>query len=306
MLKKFNILLTLFFIANLNSLVAQDLLDKHEAIKIALENNFDIRGADNTVRTARNNASILNSAYLPSLNASGAANFSNTNTETTYNDGRVIKSDGVKTLRYNASIGLNYTIFDGFGRESTYQQLKETYNLSELQARSVIENTVVNLFVAYYEIARLSENELNQKQTLDISRDRLLRVKYSADYGQKTKLDVLNAEVDYNTDSINYLTIVQLLENEKRNLNLLLGRDIEMKYSVDTTVTYAENLLFTTLKEKSETNNINVLLAQSNMRNAGYSIRSINATRIPKLGLTASYGTTYSDLGITSFADKQG
>ena len=32
-------------------------------------------------------------------------------------------------------LGLNYTLFDGFGRSYNYKKLKETYNLSELEAK---------------------------------------------------------------------------------------------------------------------------------------------------------------------------
>ena len=297
----------IIFIAVFTTTVAlsQDQLDKNEAVKIALENNFDIRTADNNVAIARNNASLKNSNYLPSVSASGAATYSRSDTETTLQDGTVRAIDGVDTYRYNASIGLNYTLFDGFGREFLYRSLKENYNISELQARSVIEIALVNIFAAYYEVARLTENEITQQQTLDISRERLQRSKYGFDYGQSTQLDVLNAEVDYNTDSINYLTIRQQLENEKRNLNLLLGRDIEIVYSVDTALVYATDLIFEVIKEKSTSNNVSILLSQGSLRNAEYNIKSTSSSRIPKLGLNASYGGQLNDLGPTSFADKQ-
>ena len=284
---------------------SQTVLNKSNAVQIALENNFDIRIADNNVDAARNNASIKNSNYLPSVSASGTANFAWSDTETTLQDGSIRAVDGVSTQRYNANIGLNYTIFDGFGRENLYNSLKENYNLSELQARSVIENSLVNIFAGYYEVARLTENEINQQQTLNISRERLQRAKYGFEYGQSTQLDVLNAEVDYNSDSINYLTIVQQLENQKRNLNLLLGRDVEIKYLIDTTLTYAENLDLESIKEKAVLNNVNILLAEANLRDSEYQIKAISAARIPKIGLTAAYGATLNQLGPTSFADKQ-
>jgi outer membrane protein len=296
---------TLVLLIGWVSAQAQELLDKEEAVKIALENNFDIRTADNNVLVAKNNANIKNSQYLPSVNASTSANFSLSDSKTTLQDGNVRDANGVQTSRYNASVGLNYTLFDGFGREYVYKSLKENYNISELQARSVIELSLVNIFAVYYEVARLTENELNQQQTLDISRERLLRAKYSFDYGQNTQLDVLNAEVDYNSDSITYLTIVQQLQNEKRNLNLLMGRDVEIKYAVDTSITYAEDIQFNEIKEKADINNVNILLNQSGLRNAEYFIKSTSSASIPKLGLSANYGASLSDLGPTSFADKQ-
>ena len=294
----------LFLLTPLFSL-AQETLSKQKAVEIALENNFDIRTADNDVQVAKNNANIKNSQYLPSISVGGGATFSVADTENTLHDGSVNNTKGVKTARYNASLGLNYTIFDGLGRENIYKSLKESYNISELQARSVIEFALMDIFSVYYEIARLTENELNQRQTLDISGERLLRAKYSYEYGQNTQLDVLNAEVDYNSDSITYLTIVQQLENEKRNLNLLMGRDVELRYAIDTAITYAENLEFIEIKEKAGINNVNILLNQGGLRNAEYFIKSTNAGSIPKIGLTASYAGSYNDLGVTSPFDRQ-
>lgn len=287
------------------SIQAQTLLEKQEAVKIALENNFDIRIADNNVAIAKNNASIQNSNYLPTIGATGNANFAMSDAKLTFQDGSVRETKGAETQRYNGNVNLTYILFNGFGRENIYRGLKENYNISELQARQVIETSLITIFSGYYEVARLTENEINQKQTLDISRERLLRAKYAYEYGQSTQLDVLNAEVDYNTDSINYLTIVQELENQKRNLNLLLGRDVNIEYAVDTSVNYVQNIDFTTLSEKAKINNVAVMLAQGNMRNAQYNIKSASAARIPSLALNANYSGTLNNLGPTSFADQQ-
>jgi len=136
-LHKVLIIPVVLIIVSINYSYAQEILGKSEAVQIALENNFDIRTADNNVQTAKNNASIKNSQYLPSVTAGGSANFSVSDTENTLHDGSVNSTNGVKTTRYNANVGLNYTLFDGFGREYIYKSLKESYNISELQARQV-------------------------------------------------------------------------------------------------------------------------------------------------------------------------
>mgnify|MGYP002713008485 CR=1 FL=1 len=286
-------------------LKGQDLLTKKEAVAVALEYNFDIKAANNNVKIAENNADIRNSGYLPSASASGSANYSITDSENTLQSGDVQSASGVNTTRLNASAGINYTLFDGFGREFSYRKLKETYRLTELQARLVIENSILNLFSVYYEIARLSQNLSTQKQSLNISRERLTRAKYSFDYGQNTQLDVLNAEVDYNSDSINYLTISQQLENEKRNLNLLLGRDVNTVFVVDTTLTYATGLERETLMEEARASNVNILQEQSALQNAEYDLRISGSAAIPKIGLSATYSWLHNDLGATSIFNKQ-
>ncbi|MCB0497153.1 MAG: TolC family protein [Cyclobacteriaceae bacterium] len=284
---------------------SQDLLTKKEAVSIALENNFDIRTADNNVSIAENNASIENSGYLPTLSANGNANYSRSDTKTTYPNDSVTDLKGAPIISYGASVGINYTLFDGTARGYAFKQLKENYRLSELQARLVIENSLLNLFNTYYGIARLTQNVTTQKQSLNISRERLTRARYSFDYGQNTQLDVLNAEVDYNTDSISYLTLTQQLENEKRNLNLLLGRDVNSSFSVDTTLVYASGLDKEELMDKARSSNVNILQEQSALQNAEYDLRITGARSIPKLGLSASYGLSYSDRGQTFFWNTQ-
>lgn len=271
-------------------LYAQEMLTKSDAVSIALENNFDIRAANNDLEISENSAKITNSGYLPNVSGTAGANYSRTNSDLTFNDGSSTTVDGAPSSGANAALNLDYTVFDGFGRKYDFRKLQENYNLSDLQARAVMENTLVNLFVSYYEIARLSENELNQKQTLDISRERWLRAKYSFEFGQNSQLDILNAEVDYNTDSINYLTIVQQLKNEKRNLNLLMGRDVSVTFDVDTLITFEENLDYEVLDAMAMQKNAALNIEQGLLRNSMYDIRVASSSMIPKIGLNSSYG----------------
>lgn len=300
-LKSVMFLLVLF---SISPLIAQELLQKKEAVTIAMENNFDIRLSNNNVDVAMNNASIENSRYLPSLSGTAGGSYSNTEGSVTQKSGVENDFENNETKRLNASIGLQYTIFDGFGRSNMYKKLKENYRISELQARQMVETTILNIFSSYYEVARLTQDVANQKQTLNISRIRLQRAQYNFDYGQGTRLDILNAEVDYNNDSITYLTNTQLLANEKRNLNLLLGRDVNIDFSVDTTLTYNDQLIYETLLIHSKENNVLLLQEESAMKNASYDIKSVGSNAIPKLNLNANYGWNENYLGATSFINK--
>ena len=181
---------------------AQEMLIKTEAVEIALENNYNIKIARNSVELASNNASILNSGYLPSVQGNAAINYSSGSSRAEFQDGSVRETDAAKSTAYSSSLGLNYTLFDGLGRKYNFARQKEFYSISELQMRQVIELNILDIFRAYYDVARLTPNVLNQTETLAISRRRLDRARYGYDYGQNTQLDVLNAEVDYNNDSI--------------------------------------------------------------------------------------------------------
>ncbi|MCF6360446.1 MAG: TolC family protein [Cyclobacteriaceae bacterium] len=300
-----NIILATVLFVGFTPSTAQEILTKTEAVALALEYNFDIRTANNNVAIAENNASVMNSGYLPSISGTGSASFSFSDVENTLQNGEVQSVDGVQSTRYNGSMSLSYTLFDGLGRAYNFQKLKDTYQLSELQARLVIENSLLNIFTAYYEVARLSQNIRTQRRSLDISGERLTRAKYSSDYGQNTQLDLLNAEVDYNNDSISYLTILQQLENQKRNLNLLIGRDVQTKFMVDTTITYTQGLHVITLLDDAKMTNINILQEQALLINTQHDERIAKSATIPKIGLTAAYNYSLNDFGATSFFDKQ-
>lgn len=268
---------------------AQDLLTKEKAVEIALENNYDIQVRKNNIETAKNNKSVYNSGYLPTVTANAGANYANSNTEIEFEDGTINSVTGAESDSYNASIGLNYTLFDGFNRKNTFKKLKESYNLTELQARQIIENTLITVYFAYYEVARLTENVTTQSEMLAISKQRLERANYSFEYGQSTKLEVLNAEVDVNNDSITILDVKRQLANAKRDLNVVLGRAVHTSVNVETGITYAIDLNLADLLEKAESNNANLLQTKKSMELGKLDIKINKSGWRPNVVLTSSY-----------------
>ncbi|WP_405205084.1 TolC family protein [Aquimarina sp. LLG6339-5] len=274
-------------------------LTKQEAIRLTLENNYGILIATNNIDVAKNNKGLLNSGYLPTLAANAGANYQETTSNTSF-PGAInpdtglpredIEIDGAETQRYNASLNFNYTLFDGLGRYYNYKRLKEQYNLTELQARETIENTMLQLFSVYYEIARLTENEQVLEETLRISKERVTRSTYQFEYGQNTKLNVLNAEVDVANDSINLLNTKQQLANTKRDLNVIVDNELEEQFTVDTIVKFISRLEIDSYLEKSVDNNVTLLQNESNIRISDYDIKVSKSGYLPTIGLTGSYG----------------
>lgn len=277
------------------------MLSKNEAVQLALENNYGIKIANNNLKIAENNKGILNSGYLPTLTGNAGATYNLDNTEATFADGRVTTLEGAESDRYNASLNLNYTIFDGLGRLYNYKQLKEQYNLSELQARETIENTLLQLFSVYYTVAQLSENVSLQHQSLNISKDRLERVQYQFDYGQNTKLAVLNAEVDVNNDSIALLNTEQLLMNSKRDLYVVLGKNEIPNFSVDTLVNFSLTQYKEQLFEKVKANNVTLQQLEKNILISDFQLKANRSGYLPSIGLTGTYGWNKNNNNAASF-----
>lgn len=297
---KFNLIVLTIFCGFLN-LKAQTILSQEEAVKLALENNYGIKIAKNTVEIANNNTSILNSGYLPTLTGNAGATYNLDNTEAEFSNGTNTILNAAESSRYNASLSLNYTIFDGLGRQYNYKSLKEQYDLSELQARETIENTIIQLFSVYYNVAQLTENVSALKQTLDVTKDRLVRAQYQFDYGQNTKLGVLNAEVDINNDSINIISATQQLKNAKRDLNVVLGNTLTNDFIVNTNVDFTLQFKKDSLFEKAKTRNVALLQTEKNIAISLLDIKSNKSGYLPTVGLNGTYGWNKNNNNAASF-----
>lgn len=269
---------------------SQEVLGTEYALKLALEHNYGIKIANNLAELAENNADILNSGYLPTLTGNAGASIDRQNTEGQLANGDTRIADGAETRRYNASINLNYILFDGLGRMYNYKRLKEEYKLSELDARETVENTVSQLFSIYYTVAQFSENVSVLEQTITISKDRLTRAEYQFDYGQSTKLEVLNAEVDINNDSINLINAKQQLRNAKRDLMVVLGNEMPIEFEVQTDINFLLNLNKQELQSKTQANNIDLLRAKKNISISQFDVKASKAHFLPSVGLQGAYG----------------
>lgn len=291
MIKSIFYTLPIFLLVFISTAEAQEkVLSKEEAIDLTLENNLGIQVARNTRKIDDNNANILNSGYLPTVTGNAGGSIDKQNTEGQLASGDIRTADGAETRRYNASVDVNYTLFDGLNRYYSYKSFKERSQQSELEVRQTIENTVLQLFTVYYEVARLTENTKNLEQALGISKDRLKRARYQFEYGQNTGLDVLNAEVDINTDSINLLNSRQQLRNTMRDLNLVLNQDLSSQFLADTTVNFVPGLQMEEMHNEAKSNNIRLQLVEKDMNITMYNVKAAKSVFLPTIGLTGTYG----------------
>ena len=296
--KQFYIVLAILFGINLQ---AQNVLTKQEAVSKALENNYGVQIANNNVAVAENNTSILNSGYLPTVTGNAGATYNLDNTEAEFANGESTVLNGAESSRYNASVNVNYILFDGLGRRYNYKRLKEQYQLTELQARETIENTIIQMFSVYYNVAQLSDNLNTLEETLTVTKDRLVRAEYQFEYGQNTKLEVLNAEVDINNDSINIINTKQQLKNAKRDLKLVLGETFTEDFDVDTEVDFTLQFQKDSLFQQARSRNVALLQTEKNIEISKLDINSGKSAYLPTIGLTGSYGWNTNNNNAAAF-----
>ncbi len=275
--------------------ISQPLLEKTTAVKLALEKNYNIQMVSNQLEIAKNNTEIFNTGYLPTVSANAGGTMDFGGTKITFADGHEQIISAAATQRYNASLGANYIIYDGKRRYYNLENLKVARSIAELNVRQSVEGVILQLLSAYYDVAKVTLDVRAQEETLEVSRKRLQRAQYQFDYGQGSRLNVLNAEVDINRDSINYRNLERLLANSKRNLNVILNDGISNDFQVDTTVLYTRDMELAELVAKAKTNNIELLIAEQNIYQSNFSLKQFEANKLPTLSSSLSYRWSLTD-----------
>ncbi len=274
----------------LNMSHSQEILTTDQAVKFTLENNLDILVSENILEISKNNSSILNSNYLPIINAesSFAKNKADVDIDTPGGlSGEIEERDEEAE---SARLNVIYYLVDGNGRRFNYKKSKELFNRTKFEVKEIIENTLLQLFTVYFDFARLTREKEILKNTLDISLERLERVKTKYKFGQSTSLEVSSAEVDKNTDSLNYLNIMKALSNTKRDLNLIMNIDLESKFEIDEEVSFINLLEIEKFYNSGLSNNTMYQILNIDVEISNLELKAIKSTYLPVVQLTGSYG----------------
>ena len=269
---------------------SQEILTTDQAVKFTLENNLDILVSENILEISKNNSSILNSNYLPIINAesSFAKNKADVDIDTPGGlSGEIEERDEEAE---SARLNVIYYLIDGNGRRFNYKKSKELFNRTKFEVKEIIENTLLQLFTIYFDFARLTREKEILKNTLDISLERLERVKTKYKFGQSTSLEVSSAEVDKNTDSLNYLNIMKALSNTKRDLNLIMNIDLESKFEIDEEVSFINLLEIEKFYNSGLSNNTMYQILNIDVEISNLELKAIKSTYLPVVQLTGSYG----------------
>lgn len=270
---------------------AQGPLTLERAIALAMSHNHGIQIANNDVDAASNAVHPGNAGLLPTVAVNGSYNYSNNNTTIQFaTEPTAREINGAASTTLVGSLGLNYTLFNGLGTFYNYQKLQAAESLSEASARLTIENTLIQVLNGYYTLAQAQDNLKTSVEALSISAERLERAKTAAKFGVQSQLQVLNAQVDLNTDSIKLVNSQLALVTAQRNINFLLGNKAPEDLTVDTEVAYRSDLTVDGLRNQALNNNASMLMAAQSLALSELDLKSSRSNQYPVIGLNASYG----------------
>jgi outer membrane protein TolC len=302
----FQILLLSFFCFATGN--AQEILTLENATKIALENNYEIKIATTNLKIDNTNVAIGNAGMLPSVSANVIDNNSLQNTSQTRSDGTNINLKNAENNSLVYGVGLDWTIFDGLKMFARYDQLKELEKLGDAQLKMTILNKISDVNSIYYNLVQQQQQLSDLDSTIVISKKRVEFTQNRYTIGKGSKLDVLNAQVDLNTDIGNLLKQKQSYANAKTLLNQILARDLKTDFRVTESISVDRKLQLIELIALAEKQNPELIAQIINKKVSELQLKQIQGERYPTIKLNTAYNfnDSQSSLGFTTQSSTKG
>lgn len=287
---------------------AQQVLSIEDALKTALENNYEIKIASNDLKVNQTNNAIGNAGMLPTLTANVVDNNNVQNLSQIRLDGTVNSLDNAKSNSLNYGVSLGWTIFDGMGMFAKKEQLEELQKLGESQLKLSILTKIADVYATYFDLVQQQQQLAALDSTLVISNQRLTLAQNRFSIGKASKLEVLNAQVDLNTDKVTLLKQKELFANTKILLNQILARDTKIDFTVNNIFKVDANLKLDELSNLAQKQNPQLQAQIINKRVAELQLKQVKATRYPTIRINSGYNftETESSLGFTTQSSARG
>ena len=287
--KVFYILLFLSFQS-----ISQDSLSLSKAIEIGLEKNYDIRL---TLKNVEINT-LLNdwgeAGRLPQL----TINLGQNNSLSDQRKNPISFAPYLfQSTDLSSNAALNWTLFNGFGIKANKIKLEQLQLQSENTATLAIENTIHGIILAYYQAKMQIEQLSLLNNIVQLSYEKYSQQQIKSNIGIGVKFDLLQYESNLYTDSTNIVLQQLTLNNAIRNLNLIMGEDVEKKWFLTSKIKpELNNKNFSVLKKEMLSNNTNIKNQYINIALTQQDISLAKSQFYPIINFNTGLNTSFGQL----------
>lgn len=206
------------------STYSQEDLSLSDAIRIGMENNYELKVTRNKEEVASINNTWGNTGALPNINF-------NASVRENYN---INDLENYRTQTISPDLSLNWMIFNGFSARINKERFEQLEEQSKGNTAVLVENTIQDIILAYYNCLLQKEYITVYKELVMLSEDRYNRSKESQNMGSGTTYETMQAKTAWLEDQSNYLKQQVAYENAIRTLNFILAAENNTKWNLTT------------------------------------------------------------------------
>lgn len=315
-LKQIHILLSFLFIAFLMRAAgfAQDslqVLTLDDCIKIALDKNSVLRVSRLSDESADKDVLASYSGILPSITVSASKGKSESGIREYLGDvpvdfdsagnaileERLITQDATERQYNSAGITLNQNIFDGGIWWNNIRKAKSDKKSAEFSLLSQQNEVILQVEQSYFDLNKQIKLLEVYEVAVTRSQAQLDRTEKMYELGATAQLDVFQARVNLGNDRISLLQQKNIVDQAKKNLNLVMGRDPFTPLHITSEINLKTNLPESDeLIQKAFDNQPEIMKNEADIKSTKLSVSMAKGLFYPRIGARVNYSRDNEDI----------
>ncbi|MEQ9375579.1 MAG: TolC family protein [Imperialibacter sp.] len=308
--KGFLFTLTLGLITLANSSFAQEevqVLTLDDCIRIALENNLDIKRAQNNTISAKANMIQAIANALPDLNAGLSQDIYNGYTF----DQTAQRGVTATTYQTSPNLRSSLNLFNGFANVHNYRRRSDELAAAEESVEASRVLAKASVLSAYLNVILDRENVRISDERVTLLQSQLEREEKRVSVGVSNPETVYSFRSQLANEKLVRVQAQNTLERDKLLLIQMLQLDATKNYEIETSELDEEQILdevdpYDDVLAASLSYSPSLKRSLSTQSASIFQFKQIRASRYPRISAVGSYGSSYSSNGAYNpEADRQ-
>ena len=285
----------LCFVLSATAIFGQKTWSLEDCLRYAQDNNMTIKKAYLNTEISKQNYFQSKMALLPNLNGNVSDN-----TNFGRNIDPVTNQINIDRVRNNNfSLSSSVTLFNGFQNINSIRKSNFDYLSSKYDAEKIANDISVNIVTAYLQLLYNSDLVEVNEQKVSISELQVERISKMVEVGSLPKGDLLNTESQKAQEELQLINAQNQRDIAKLNLMQLLDLPVSESFAIaqlDVEIdenynSLANDAIYSLAVESLP----EVKSAETKLKSSERSLAISQGIRSPRLSMSASVGTAYSD-----------
>jgi outer membrane protein len=276
-----------------------------EAIRIALEQNVNVRAAQNSAALGEVGVSEAKGQFLPNLtfSSTGSKNFGRSSDT----GAGLVVDQNTKTLSLGVNTGV--VLFDGLGNIAQLKGAKLSSKASEEELHRARETVAFNVASQFLALISRQEQLRVQRQNLQAVTQLEQQIQTFVDNGARTIADLYQQQANAASARFSVVDAERQFELAKVDLMQTLQLDPTGVYEFEapedsTAAAAAQQLDLGALQMRAVGQRIDLKAQQLRVDAADQNVRVARSNRWPTLSLNAGYSSAYNSASTNDFSTQ--
>ncbi len=280
-----------------------------DLVDLTLRENYQLQIIRKQQQMAENMDTPGNAGMLPMAGIGSQRSWEIRTSEASLFTGETRSGDNARSTFFNAMVEVDWMVFDGFSMFARRDRLGYLAQMSELETRYFLEQTVSDLAKTYYLLIREKRLLESLQQSKEVSAYRLELEERKRAVGSGSALLYHQAVVDYNSDSAMVVGQEMTIRDQQIQINRLINRNPRLTLQPGNETIDLQGIAQTgELIALAVNNNRDLELAKLEEMLAEANVRIEKGERYPQVSLFGNYAFSHqtSELGIIESSQSRG